>query len=212
MGSARWRRLPHDSPKSAPWLRPCVGRGPRRQREPPTPRPRGTTGPPRRAATPRATAPPTPRPTPTTEALRSSVVRARSAAEMAGRWGRESESVDNTRGKRAAVDNVPPRVPHVRQEPESYFPSCSAGGSAGNSREQPSNGTSRAVPGGTARDHPSSGGNGTGHRSSRVTSTSVGSFTPALDPASTAPSRYPQVAPRTRRDAASPPTITSDSS
>jgi hypothetical protein len=65
------------------------------------------------------------RPTiPTTSALRSSAVRARSAAGTTSPWGREPESVDNTRGKRAAVDNV--RNPPVSARPfssgKSYFP------------------------------------------------------------------------------------------
>ena len=103
----------------------------------PTPTPHGTAGRSHRATTPTATAHPPTRPTtPTTTALRSSAVRARSAAGMTDQWGREPESVDNTREKRAAVDNraEPPgsAPPSTAGSPTSRI-SCSAGGTAGNS-------------------------------------------------------------------------------
>jgi hypothetical protein len=89
----------------------------------PTPTPHETADRPHRAATPTATAHQVPRFTPTTTALRPSVLRARSAAGMTGPWGRGSESVDNTREKRAAVDNKRnPPVPHHPQQREVPLP------------------------------------------------------------------------------------------
>jgi hypothetical protein len=102
----------------------------------PTPTPHETADQLRRAATPMATAHPHPCPAPTSAALRSSLARARSAPGTTGRRGRERESVDNTRRKRAAVDN--PRNPPVPHHPfEAGSPtsriSCSAGSTAGHS-------------------------------------------------------------------------------
>jgi hypothetical protein len=118
-----------------------AARTPRSDRLPPgaapTPTPRGTTGRPRRAATPTATAHQVPRFTPTTTALRPSVLRARSAAGMTGPWGRGSESVDNTREKRAAVDNKRnPPVPHHPRQREVPLPAYLAP-TRGHSRERP---------------------------------------------------------------------------
>src|SRR4029453_14789016 len=64
---------------------------------------------------------------------------ARSAAGITGSWGRETESVDNTREKRAAVDSKrnPPAPPHPQQR-EVLLPAYLAPAEAprGNSRAQ----------------------------------------------------------------------------
>src|SRR4051794_2766497 len=101
---------------------PAPAAHPRRPARPPpaaapTPTPHETADRHRRAATPTATAHQVPRLTPITTALRSSDVRARSAAETTGRRGRGTESVDNTREKHVAVDSLrnPPVPQHSRQ-------------------------------------------------------------------------------------------------
>ena len=105
-----------------------AARTPRSARPPPgaapTPTPHGTTGRPRRAATPTATAHPTHMPHPDHDCpplVRRHELEAQQ--ERRGRRGREPESVDNTRGKRAAVDNVRnPPVPHHPQQREVLLP------------------------------------------------------------------------------------------
>jgi hypothetical protein len=88
-----------------------------------TPTPHGTTDRFRRVATPMATAHPDPCPTPTTTASARLLSELEAQQESRARGGMKSESVDNTREKRAAVDSSRnPPVPHHPRQREVVLP------------------------------------------------------------------------------------------